>query len=118
MHFFYFDRTNSFFAKRRRLDWLFRIPAPPPSPRQRCSYLLPLSLLVEHDDHQLGVLLVAVLGERQVSAVPRHIHHVPESGGGAGEGLEAVWRAVIRRQREEMIEGGGGRDKKEGEGRR
>lgn len=43
------------------------------------TYLLPFSLLVENNNHQLWVLLVPVFCEGQVSAVPRHIHHVPET---------------------------------------
>lgn len=56
----------------------------------REAYLLPLSVLVENNDHQLWVFLVAILCEWQVSAIPCHIHHVPESersGGGQWRGV-------------------------------
>lgn len=43
------------------------------------SYLFPFSVFVENNDHQLWVFLVAVFCEWQVSAIPCHIHHVPES---------------------------------------
>lgn len=57
------------------------------------AYLLPLSLLVENYDHQLWVVLVAVFGEGQVPALPRHIHHVPESERRAERGEERGQRS-------------------------
>lgn len=44
------------------------------------SHPLPLSLLVEQNDDQLGVHLVSVLTERQITPLKRHIHQVPGEG--------------------------------------
>ncbi len=41
---------------------------------------VPLSLLVEQNDDQLGVHLVSVLAERQITPLKRHIHQVPAEG--------------------------------------
>lgn len=41
------------------------------------SHPVPLSLLVEQNDDQLGMHLVSVLTERQISSLKRHIHQVP-----------------------------------------
>lgn len=38
---------------------------------------VPLSLLVEQNDDKLGVHLVSVLAERQITPLKRHIHQVP-----------------------------------------
>lgn len=46
----------------------------------RLSHPLPLPLLVEQDDDQLGVHLVSVLAERQIPPLERHIHQVPVEG--------------------------------------
>lgn len=46
---------------------------------------VPLSLLVEQNDDQLGVHLVSVLAERQITPLKRHIHQVPVEGN-VGEG--------------------------------
>lgn len=43
-------------------------------------YPVPLSLFVEQNDDQLGVHLVSVLAERQITPLKRHIHQVPEEG--------------------------------------
>lgn len=44
------------------------------------SHPVPLSLLVEQNDDQLGVHLVPVLAERQITPLKRHIHQVPVRG--------------------------------------
>lgn len=41
---------------------------------------VPLSLLVEQNDDQLGVHLVSVLAERQIAPLECHIHQVPVEG--------------------------------------
>lgn len=38
---------------------------------------VPLSLLVEQNDDKLGVHLVSILTERQITPLKRHIHQVP-----------------------------------------
>lgn len=44
------------------------------------SHPVPLSLLVEQNDDQLGVHLVSVLTERQITSLKSHIHQVPADG--------------------------------------
>lgn len=44
------------------------------------AYPVPLSLLVEQNDDQLGVHLVSILTERQITPLKRHIHQVPVEG--------------------------------------
>ena len=61
--------------------WARFCPSPPASPvfgTWKDAHLFPLTVLVQHDDHQSGMHLVAFLGEGQVFAIPRHIDH--ESG--------------------------------------
>lgn len=41
---------------------------------------VPLSLLVEQNDDQLGMHLVSVLAERQITSLKRDIHQVPAEG--------------------------------------
>lgn len=44
------------------------------------AHPVPLSLLVEQNDDQLGVHLVSILTERQITPLKRHIHQVPVEG--------------------------------------
>ena len=67
------------FGERRSLSPL--CPSSPASPvfgTWKAAHLFPLTVLVQHDDHQSGMHLVAFLSEGQVFAIPRHIDH--ESG--------------------------------------
>ncbi len=48
---------------------------------------VPLSLLVEQNNDQLGMHLVSVLAERQITPLKRHIHQVPVEGN-VGEGRQ------------------------------
>lgn len=43
--------------------------------RPKDAYLLPFSVLVQHDHHQPGVHLIAFLSEGQVFAIPCHVDH-------------------------------------------
>src|SRR4029434_2031935 len=53
---------------------------PTHTPRSQ-SDLVPLPLLVQQDDDQLRVHLVAVLTERQVPSLESHIHQIPRGRG-------------------------------------
>ena len=50
-------------------------PASPVFGTWKDAHLLPFTVLVQHDDHQPGMHLVAFLSEGQVFAIPRHIDH-------------------------------------------
>ena len=50
-------------------------PASPAFSMWKDAHLFPFTVLVQHDDHQSGVHLVAFLSEGQVFAIPRHIDH-------------------------------------------
>lgn len=52
----------------------------PGAETQTPSHPVPLSLFVEQNDDQLGVHLVSVLAERQITPLERHIHQVPAEG--------------------------------------
>lgn len=44
------------------------------------SYPVPLSVFVEQNNNKFGVHLVAILAERQITSLKRHIHQVPADG--------------------------------------
>lgn len=54
---------------------------------------VPLSLLVEQNDDKLGVHLVSVLTERQITPLKRHIHQVPAERRNKGERV-TDWKSV------------------------
>lgn len=63
----------------------------PPLPFSSSTHPVPLSVLVEQDDDQLGMQLVSVLTERQITPLERHIHQVPAEGD-IEDGESDKWR--------------------------
>lgn len=54
------------------------------TPQTQGSYSVPLSVLVQQDDHQFGVHLIAILTEGEIPALERHVHQIPEKHTAAG----------------------------------